>query len=155
MSNITSEQLAKDLLSPFQSAINLSGINDKFLIKQLKQELRAKTTKIQKVKGQLTEDDLPKTKSGKIKSGYRIIGYSSDETLVAIDMINHGIRQKARMDVHKLRSDYPAEKHEHSGSVAVQREYTEEDKAVFKEMGDKVVQGIIDAHRQGIINGKT
>lgn len=38
--------------------------------------------------------------------------YSKD--LAALD-----IRQRARVDAHKLRGDYPAEKHEVSGSITV------------------------------------
>jgi hypothetical protein len=38
--------------------------------------------------------------------------FGTGETLIESSEINWTIRQKARIDMHKLRGDYPAEKHE-------------------------------------------
>lgn len=112
----TRDEIIQDLRSPFKSVLNRGGIDDEFLVKRIKQELNAKETRVVKAKGALTADSLPKTKKGNVKPGYKIIGTSGVietlNTLLAVDFIDWGIRQKARMDVHKLRGDYPAEKHE-------------------------------------------
>ena len=96
------------------------GITVDYLIKKLKRELNAKETKIIKIKGAVKQEDLPK--------GFKVIGtsghlsydkegaevFGDGETVIRYDPQALGIRQKGRMDAHKLRGDYPAEKQEHS-----------------------------------------
>lgn len=108
-----SEEIINALASPFADALDGIGVTKQFLAKRLKKEINAKETKLQKLKGAVSTDDLPKTRKGNVKPGYRIVAASEDnETLIEIDYLNWTISQKARMDANKLRGDYPAEKHE-------------------------------------------
>lgn len=75
------------LMSPFQKPMRKIGITESYLAKKLKAELCAK--KIE----------------ARIPTGEKEFAYS--KPLVAWD-----IRQKARMDAHKLRGDYPPEEHD-------------------------------------------
>lgn len=130
----TREEIIGDILSPMQSALNRGGINEQFLIKQLKKEFRSKEPKVIKVKGAVNPDILPKgykivTMSGEIiHSADGGTDYGDGETIIEYQVHNIGISQKARMDVHKLRGDYPAEKHEvtHIHESALEELLTEE-----------------------------
>jgi len=116
MTKITSEEMAADILNPFKDVLLKGGIDDKFLIKQLKSEFRSKEPKIIKIKGAVNPESLPR--------GYKIVGqsgevihcadggqdYSDGETIIEYQVKNIGVSQRARMDVHKLRGDYPAVK---------------------------------------------
>jgi hypothetical protein len=91
------------------------GITAPFLAKQLKREMRAKETKIIKVKRnaqadevvrQITESVGAKQKASKV----RIIHETTEEQVIAIDVVNWSVRQTARMDAHKLRGDYAPQK---------------------------------------------
>lgn len=71
-----------------QTAMDRLGLTSEYLGKKLKQELNAK----------------------------KILFFQKDGEVVSERIVKDmGVRQKARMDAHKLRGDYPAEKHEHSG----------------------------------------
>lgn len=153
---ITSAELAADLLNPFKNVLLKGGIDDKFLIRQLKKELRSKEPKIIKVKGAVNPETL--------KKGYKIVttsgeiihstdggqDYGDGETVLQYEVANIGISQKARMDVHKLRGDYPAEKHELSGSVTVVPELTPEDRKILTATSKQVVNDILQQHRAAI-----
>lgn len=65
-------------------------ITDDYLIGKLKDELEAEETKFFQKDGMVVQQK---------------------------DVIAWKIRQDARKDAHKLKGDYPAEKHEHSGDV--------------------------------------
>lgn len=156
----TREEIIKDLLSPFQSALNAGGINEQFLIKQLKQEFKSKEPKVIKVKGAVKKEDLPRgykviTTTGLIefdKEGNR--EFSDGETIIEYQVHNIGISQKARIDAHKLRGDYPAEKHELSGHVQVTPELTPEDRELLRSTTTKVVNDILQQHRESIKSGR-
>jgi len=90
----------------------------------LKQELKAKETKIiafdgiykdlseiilMAAAGGTTNETLKSIKRLAAKGSVRILGASGEKTLVAIDMVNWGVRQKARMDAQKLLDMYPVE----------------------------------------------
>lgn len=116
--------------NPIHKAFRENGITPGYLVKKLKKELNAEKTVVHKVKG-LAE--LPLTPSGKPKKGLKILTttglietrlcpnggtereYSDGETLIAVNMIDWLTRQRARIDAHKLRGDYPAEKREITG----------------------------------------
>jgi len=80
----TGEQLIQDLLHPFTEAMASQKITPQLLARKLKAELNAKETKFFQKDGLVVES----------------------RNVVAWD-----IRQKARIDAHKLRGDYPADKH--------------------------------------------
>jgi len=77
---------------PIIEALESEGITLKRLSRQLKAELRAKETKFFQKDGIVVETR---------------------------DVIAWDIRQKARIDAHKLRGDYPAEKREIMGDVDI------------------------------------
>ena len=120
------QELLNAELRPITDALEKEGITIGLLAKKLKSELRAKKTNLQKLKG--APNGL-KTKTGRNKSGIKVITttgiieyddedekqYGTGESLLAVDMVDWGTRQKARIDAHRLRGDYPAEKHEHTG----------------------------------------
>lgn len=76
------------VFSEMRTAMDGFGLSAEYLTKKLKQELNAKEVKAFNNNGEVI--------------------YSKGLPAMAI-------RQKARMDAHKLRGDYPAEKLEHSG----------------------------------------
>jgi len=78
--------------SPIIAALDAEGITLKALAKQLKRELKAKETKFFQ-------------KDGKVVEKHNVIAWE--------------VRQKARMDAHRLRGDYPAEEHKHEGAIDI------------------------------------
>jgi len=98
-----------------------NGLTMPALTKLLKRELKAKVTKSIKIKGAVNPAELGrgrrivaasgtviKTKAGNV--------FGDGETVIEWDEIAWDIRQRARMDAHKLRGDYPAEKREITGT---------------------------------------
>jgi hypothetical protein len=105
---VSAKDLAGAVASDIHQELDDSGITVEMLAKQAKDELEANLTKIVKIKGGLDDDFLPE--------GYKVIGCSGTdategETIIESTEINWATRQKARQDMHKLRGDYPAEKH--------------------------------------------
>lgn len=153
---VTATELASDLLNPFKNVLLKGGIDDKFLIRQLKSEFKSKEPKTIKVKGAINPDSLPR--------GYRIVAtsgeiihsqdggqdYGDGETIIEYQVKNIGISQKARIDVHKLRGDYPAEKHELSGTVAITPQLTPEDRKLLLSTSKQVINDILQQHRAAI-----
>jgi hypothetical protein len=88
--------------SVFEAMLEKYGINTEFLARKLKAELNANETRYKYI----VRDD-------KIK-------VVAEKTRIAWD-----IRQKARMDAHKLLGHYPAEKHEHTGEISLKGLYEE------------------------------
>ena len=70
-----------------------SGITPEYLIEKLKKELDATETKSFQFQGSAFESE---------------------------EKIAWDVRQRARQDAHKLRGDYPAEKHEMEGNIEVE-----------------------------------
>jgi len=112
--------------NPIHQVFRENGITAEYLVKKLKKELNAEKTVFQKVKGSA---EIPLTPTGKPKKGLKIVTttgliekrfvdgetekeFTDGETVIAINMTDWTTRQKARMDAHKLRGDYPSEKHE-------------------------------------------
>ncbi len=108
------KEIEAELLSPLIEALDAEGITLPFLSKQLKKELKAK--EIKPFKGQKN----------------RII-YSKG--LNALD-----IQQRARIDAHKLRGDYPAEEHRITGEMITSR--TPEEIKDLQEIASRVVDEI-------------
>jgi hypothetical protein len=114
---VSPDEIIDTLIAPLQQAFEDKGITVEFLAKEAKAELNAKQTKTVKLKGALKEK-LPRgIKVGAITGIIEtdeegeVIG-GTGETLVLINEINWSTRQKARMDIQKIRGDYPAEKHD-------------------------------------------
>lgn len=89
---VTAEEVRARNNSDVIEAMDKHGLTLDNLIKQLKRELKAKETKFFQKDGIVVETR---------------------------DVIAWDIRQKARIDAHKLRGDYPAEKREILGDVDI------------------------------------
>jgi len=147
----TGEQLIQDLLHPFHEAMAGQKITPTFLARQLKAELHAKETKLVKIRSyppkQSQEQDAnvvdmegPAVKRGRGKAAaYRTVyeGGIAEDTVIAVDMVNWGVRQAARIDAQKLLGAYPSEKvdHKHEGTVFVNT-------GIMRPMDDTPGQGI-------------
>ena len=77
------DQAIEDLLRPIHRALDNEGITHDYLARKLKAELEAEEVKVFKGDGNTTIESEP--------------------------LVAWQVRQKARMDAHKLRGDYPAE----------------------------------------------
>jgi hypothetical protein len=71
-----------------------------------------------------TSGQIVTTKDGEV--------FGDGDTVIAWNEVDWSTRQRARMDAHKLRGDYPAEKHEISNVDQIQ--YTPEERKMFKEL---------------------
>lgn len=80
----TGEQLIQDLLHPITQAMDDQKITPQLLARKLKAELNAKETKFFQKDGIVIETR---------------------------NVVAWGVRQAARIDAHRLRGDYPADKH--------------------------------------------
>lgn len=76
-----------EIYRDYARRLDEGGITDDYLVKKLKAELNAKATKV----------FLPK---------------NSRKPVYSDPLVNWDTRQKARMDAHKLKGHYPAEKHQ-------------------------------------------
>lgn len=85
---VTGEEVRASIANPVKDALEAEKITLAHLAKKLRSELDARESKFFQ-------------KDGKV---------ISTRTVVAWDT-----RQRARIDAHKLRGDYPAEKYEHTG----------------------------------------
>jgi len=116
-----SAQAAKEVVNLRLQALDNAGLTFEYTIKLLKKELRAKRTERLKVKGAVNPDNLGNGRhivatSGVIetdKDGDQF--YSDGDTVIEWDEVDWTTRQKARMDLHKLRGDYPAKPVELTG----------------------------------------
>lgn len=111
------DELIGAILSPIRKALDEEGITVEKLAKQAKKELAAKATKTVKVKGAIHNKKLLHGYKRIVDSGVIITEkdgerFGDGDTLIEVTDINWAVRQKARMDMHKLRGDYPADKHE-------------------------------------------
>ncbi len=92
------DQVAKNirdsLTSPIIAALEGEGITIISLAKQLKKELKAKEIKVFNDKGSI---------------------------IYSIGVPALDVQQRARIDAHKLRGDYPAEEHRISGEIVQSR----------------------------------
>ena len=85
-----SRQAAQEAIDERTKALENHGLTFDYLAKKLKRELNAKETKFFQKDGFVIEQH---------------------------DVVAWDVRQRARIDAHKLRGDYPAEKREHTHSV--------------------------------------
>lgn len=121
--NIDTKAIQQEVFNETRQALENTGITLNYLSKNLKKLLKAKKTITQKVKG--SPNDLPKkcriiTTTGVIETVRGEDGpereYSDGESLIQWDEADTTIQLRALVEAHKLRGDYPAEKHEHSGN---------------------------------------
>ena len=109
------DKISESLLSPVIQALDGEGITLPFLSKQLHKELKAKEIKAFNDKGTII--------------------YSKG--VPALD-----IQQRARIDAHKLRGDYPAEEHRITGEMVNTRSPEEIEELRL------IVQGLAQAIRK-------
>lgn len=116
MSEISPEEkkIRDGLRSPLIEALNNEGITLPYLTKHLKKELIA--TQVKPFLG-------PK-----------------GEILYTKDMDALEIQQKARVDAHKLRGDYPSDKLDITGSVQIDR--SPEEQALLRSVAKEIAQKI-------------
>ena len=122
--SVSGQEIIDGHMSDFAGVIAGKGITPEFLACQLKRELHAKETKLVKIRSfppkQLQEQDAnvvaingPAVKRGRGKAAaYRTVyeGGIAEDTVIAVDMVNWGVRQAARIDAQKLLGAYPAAK---------------------------------------------
>ena len=107
------KEIQAELLSPIIEALDAEGITLPYLAKQLKKELKSKEIKVFNDKGKIIySDGVP-----------------------ALD-----VQQRARIDAHKLRGDYPAEEHRITGEMITSRSQAEVEE--LKKIADRVVEEI-------------
>ncbi len=117
------EKIFASLSSPIIGVLDDNGITMEYLAKKLKGELEAGETKTLKIKGKVDIKELPagvRILTSAIipkmhKEGEVYEPYDDGDTVIQWDEINWGTEQRARIDAHKLRGDYPAERHEVGG----------------------------------------
>lgn len=130
-------QVAEQAVKVAREELDQRGFTWDYLAPYWKGLLEAKHTEIIKFKGRiLNEQEV--TENGHLTNGcrfkrgngdnVRIIAegkkievdkagqiYDDGETVIAIDEVSNDIRLKALVEIHRMKGDYPAEKHEHSG----------------------------------------
>jgi hypothetical protein len=128
MAEVTQEQkdqAAKEIAESTRQACNKHGHSLESLLKDLKKERSWKETKTMKVKGVVDPASLPPGHKIIAVSGVPLLAANGNavlgadgqpvlkdgETVIMWQEKAGGIRQKARMDAHSLRGDYPADKH--------------------------------------------
>lgn len=89
---VTADDIIEAYMRPIEEALNGSGITPEYLAKKLNEELNAEEPRVVQGTGDL-----------------------AGEFIYSEPMIAWRIRQRARMDAHKLLGHYPAEKREISG----------------------------------------
>lgn len=121
MTEVTKEDMEEELENSnrFGTVLDSVGVDEKYLAKRLKKELSAHETKVFHDKGAKVElkecfrckgTGKLDGKKCKLCKGSGILTISP--ILYSKKLIAWEIRQKARQDAHKLRGDYPAEKHD-------------------------------------------
>ena len=129
------QEMIAEVLHPTRLCLENEGLSLKALANQLKKELKAKITKTAKLRGAVsstkkgqrilsTSGQIVTTKDGEV--------FGDGDTVIAWNEVDWSTRQRARMDAHKLRGDYPAEKHEITNTDQIQ--YTLEERKMFKEL---------------------
>ena len=93
---------------------------DKVLLR-LREALNANETKVIKLKGAITKDELPKGFDLIVNTGLVIEGkdgesFGNGESLVSYDVVAHGHRLKAVDQALQLHDAIPSLKHEHTGA---------------------------------------
>lgn len=110
------EKISESLRSPIIQALDSEGITLPKLAKSLKEELEAKETKFFAHQGKIIEKE---------------------------DVTTWEVRQRARIDAHKLRGDYPAEEHRITGEMITSRSPAE-----IEEL-QKIAARVVDEIRKG------
>jgi hypothetical protein len=100
------EKAAAQALESIRQVLDAQGLDGRFLAKKLKSELNARETKCFKAK-------VLKLQKGQNGEADKVV--EVEEVVYSKSLVAWDVRQKARIDAHKLRGDYPAEKTELSG----------------------------------------
>lgn len=95
----TRDEVADQILrSGLQGILDAAGLTADRLVAELAAELEATESVVIRVKGSNAVLEAP---------GARIVGRSRDEVVAEVERPAWSIRQRARMDAHQLRGDYP------------------------------------------------
>ena len=121
--DITNYNVLDNISKDIITTANDHGINTNLLLTKLLEELNANETKIFNYKGDII--------------------YSKE-------LPNYDIRQRARMDAHKLLDHYPADKHAFAGTVTATR--SPEELTLLHTILDKVIQDIRLSNNINIID---
>jgi hypothetical protein len=97
------EDFLKSISTPITEMMDKHGLGLERRIKQLKAEFKAYTPEIIKFDGKLPKNFI-------LPKGFRIVAQDKFKTIIEAKRIDMGVRQRARMDAHKLAGDYPSEK---------------------------------------------
>lgn len=104
---VTNDEIIDAILRPIEEAILSEGITHEYLAKKIKAEIEAEKTQVVKVKGR-----IPKARKSRLPENVKVIAETKEETLLSINRVDWGTRQRGRIDAHRLKADYPAEKQE-------------------------------------------
>ena len=117
---VTPEELLGAIVQPIEESLGNEGITLEYLAKKLKKELNAK----------------------EVKAFY---DRKTKEVVYSKKLPAWEVRQRARIDAHKLLGHYPAEKHELTARMGVTdyNELEEETKQKLKKAANKIVQDIL------------
>lgn len=148
------EKAADSVVSETRAACEAAGHTIESLLKDLKTERKWRITKTIKLKGFVSR--LPR--------GYRVIATSGrivqddqgndvagdGETVIQWYEKDGGIRQRARMDAHKLRGDYAPEKVDHSGVLTLHPTLSDDDRALLLQGLEAWTDKLMEGHCAGI-----
>jgi hypothetical protein len=110
------QKIHDDIVADTKATMEANGLTADVFVKRLKAELNAKETKIIKVKKNAGADavmaEILAATGGKGKkvSGIKVLYETSEEKVLAVNVVAWGIRQNARVDGQKLLDMYPVEK---------------------------------------------
>ncbi|MFH1624774.1 MAG: hypothetical protein ABID54_06425, partial [Pseudomonadota bacterium] len=134
-----------------EQALFKKGVTYDYLAGKLKSELNAKKSERTKLKGAVSQSNLPRGRKVIAVSG--TVSYDQDgkliggdgETVIEWKERAWDIQQKARMDAQKLLNLYPAEKHDVTGAISVAPTLTEDQWAMVKQLLEVRKKQIIEA----------
>ncbi|MGO9146122.1 MAG: hypothetical protein ACLQDF_07115 [Desulfomonilia bacterium] len=95
-------EASQDAFKQRLAALESRGIDFNALVTYLDKELKAERTQLIKMKKGANE-----SKRVRLPRGVHIMYETTEEIVLAVDVVDWGTRQKARQDAHRLRGDYP------------------------------------------------
>ncbi len=105
---IPAKEVIAAIVTPVLQEMEDQGLGLKARIKLLKAEFKAKSVEVVKFDGNIPEPE----KGGNTPClGWKRVGEDRDKTIFEVTRADMSMRQRARMDAHKLAGNYPAEEH--------------------------------------------
>jgi hypothetical protein len=116
---VTIEEINNSATQPFGPILDKHGITADALAKELKKELSAKETKFIKIRRNAQADEIVRQITDSVGakkrvSKVKVVHETTEEQIIAVDVVNWTTRQNARIDAHKLRGDYPSAINKHT-----------------------------------------